>query len=304
MKNKGKIAYLWISMMLCFVMLVGCSASKSTSDYAMNATESSTSSEMKAEIAVDESPMAAQGETMDLSLNNTLNRKVIKTGELYIETKGFEQTINSITQKVEEIGGYIEGSNIEGNSYYKDTGRRYGELRVRIPNKSFDSFINQADSFGNVTSRSMQGEDVTDQYVDTEARLKSLEVQQTRLMELLEKSGSLEELFAIEKELAEVSYQIEQFKGTLNKYDSLIDYSTVSIYVNEVQVYQNTQTPITFGERMGKRFSQSIQGIKVFGEELILLFVGLMPVVIIVGIPVAIVVVIVLRIIKKKKENK
>lgn len=295
---KRRKRFVFLGSLILIVLLCGCSSKSSSSNQKASAVESAVESEK----LMDNKSFDTTGEEVNLTLNNNLNRKVIKTGELRIETKAFEETINSIFEKVEAIEGFVESSYVEGNSYHRDTARRSAEVKVRIPNKAFDGFINGADTFGNVTARSMKGEDVTDTYVDTEARLRSLEVRRTRLMELLEKSGTLEELFAIEKEVADVSYEIEQLQGTLNKYDSLIDYSTVSIYIDEVQIYQNTQKANTFEERISKRFDSSIQSLRSLGEDAIVLVVGLVPFMLIIGIPVAIVVII-LFIRKKKKIN-
>lgn len=104
-------------------------------------------------------------------------------------------------------------------------------------------------------------------------------------MELLQKSGTLEEIFAIEKEYANVTYEIESLQGTLNKYDSLIDYSTINISVREVQNYQNTKTAMTLGDRMSRTFEKSIQNLMMFGEEVLLFIVGMIPFAVGFGIP-------------------
>lgn len=279
-KRKTKIS-IWGFVLV--LLLVGCSSKVSNTEvYDMAKQESTDVTEMATE---DSASMSGQGTNVNLTVGTNLNRKIIKTGHIEIETKGFEDTINNVFQGVEQIGGFVENSQIDGSSYYDNTSRRYASISIRIPSNQFDAFINGADVYGNVVSKGMNGEDVTDAYVDTEARLRSLEVQRDRLIELLQKSGTLEEIFAIEKEYANVTYEIESLKGTLNKYDSLIDYSTINIGIREVQNYQNTKTATTLGERIAKAFGNSMQNLLIFGEEVLLFVVGLIPFVIGVGIP-------------------
>lgn len=295
MKQKKHIWFAIAGIILTLI-IAGCGVQTSQK----NSAQVEIAEEMK---VTADTTLANEGEQINLTLGDNLNRKIIKTGQIGVETKGFESTVNSIFKEVEKIEGFIESSYIEGNSYGNDVSRRTGEIKIRIPNRKFDLFMNQADAFGNVISRSMQGEDVTEAYVDTEARLKSLEVQRVRLMELLEKSGTLEELFAIEKELANVNYEIEQFQGTLNKYDSLIDYATIQITIREVVDYQNTKLANNFGERVANKFESSLKGIKSLGEAVVLLFVGIIPFVVVIGIP-ATVIVILIAILRKKLRGK
>lgn len=294
---RKKAAWITIIALIVALGIGGCSSKSSyTENMQMAVTE---------EVKRDEDvSLADKGTQIDLAIGDKLNRKIIKTGEIGIETKNFENTINSIFERVKELGGFIESSYIEGNSYNDHLSRRSGEIKVRIPDKVFDQFINKADAFGNVINRSMQGEDITDAYVDTVARLKSLTVQRERLMKLLEKSGALEELFAIEKELANVNYQIEQFQGTLNKYDSLIDYATVQVRIEEVIDYQNTKTATTFRERIAREFQDSLKGVKNLGEKLVLLLVGMAPFVVVVGIPIITIVIGIIMYRKKIRETR
>lgn len=139
--------------------------------------------------------------------------------------------------------------------------------------------------------------------MDTEIRLETLEIQAERLKELLKQAGDLEKLFKIEQELADVTYQIESLKGTLKKYDSLIDYSTIEINVEEAEVYVQPAKKVTFLDKIKKTFMDSVDGLINVLQGIVLVVVAMIPFLIIIA-PVALVVAwIIIRTNRKKKEK-
>lgn len=109
---------------------------------------------------------------------------------------------------------------------------------------------------GSIRSESLTTENVSLQYTDIEARLKSLEVQEERILEMLSKAESLEYVLELESRLSEIRYEIENYTSKLNRYDSLISYSTVTILLSEVyELTVTEQPPKTFGEKLSQRFN-------------------------------------------------
>ena len=297
-KNRILIAILTLGMLITFV---ACSSSKqmSSSERPIEATKEQVKEETS--IVVDE--VADQQGGIQFNTSSQLNRKVIKTGRIDLQTKTFDDTVQNIMNHVNEIGGFIQNCPIEGNNLYSEYNRRYANLCVRIPNKEFDKFMNESSQFGNVTSKSIEGEDVTDQYMDTEIRLETLEIQAERLKELLKQAGDLEKLFKIEQELADVTYRIESLKGTLKKYDSLMDYSTIEINVEEAEVYVQPAKKVTFLDKIKKTFMDSVDGLINVLQGIVLVVVAMIPFLIIIA-PVALVVAwIIIRTNRKKKEK-
>lgn len=297
-KNRILIAILTLGMLMVFV---ACSSSKqmSSSERPIEATKE----EVKEETSIVVDEVADQQGGIQFNTSSQLNRKVIKIGRIDLQTKTFDDTVQNIMNHVNEIGGFIQNCSIEGNNLYSEYNRRYANLSVRIPNKEFDKFMNESSQFGNVTSKSIEGEDVTDQYMDTEIRLETLEIQAERLKELLKQAGDLEKLFKIEQELADVTYQIESLKGTLKKYDSLIDYSTIEINVEEAEVYVQPAKKVTFLDKIKKTFMDSVDGLINVLQGIVLVVVAMIPFLIIIA-PVALVVAwIIIRTNRKKKEK-
>lgn len=192
------------------------------------------------------------------------DRKIIKSANINLETMKFEECINNILKEVETKGGYVESSNIEGKRVQYEGGmqNRSGRIAIRIPKNEFDNFINNIDSFGNPIMKSVNGEDITAQYFDSEARLKSLKVQEERMIELLKKATELKDVVELEKHLTEVRYQIESLTGNLKRWDSMVDYSQIAITIMEVaQLTPSEKTPITLGEKIATGFQKSINNL-------------------------------------------
>lgn len=192
------------------------------------------------------------------------DRKIIKSANINLETMKFEECINNILKEVETKGGYVESSNIEGKrvQFEGGTQNRSGRIAIRVPKNEFDNFINNIDSFGNPIMKSVNGEDITAQYFDSEARLKSLKVQEERMIELLKKATELKDVVELEKHLTEVRYQIESLTGNLKRWDSMVDYSQITITIMEVaQLTPSEKTPITLGEKIAMGFQKSINNL-------------------------------------------
>lgn len=228
------------------------------------------------------------------------NVKLIWTANLDMETLDYDAMIEAMNQSISDFGGYVESSYTEGGT--RLTGyqsRRYGNYTVRIPAKNLDDFLNQMGTIGNVTSRSKSSENITLEYADKEARKATLELEEQKLMELLEQATVLEDIITLESRLSDIHYQLDAYSSALRKYDDLVDYSTVYISVQEVQKMTETKVE-TLGERISAGFSDSVYQLKVFGEDLLVFLIARSPILLIWAIVIAVVLLIILKIRRKK----
>ena len=128
-------------------------------------------------------------------------------------------------------------------------------------------------------SNRRSSEEVTEQYYDAQARLTSLQVQEERLLAILEKAETLDDVIQLENALTDVRYQIEELTGTLNRYDSLIEMSTVTVSISEVSATSPVSTtPKTLGERIAQQFERSLRSIGDSGEDFLVFVIGNLPV--------------------------
>ncbi|MDF2594156.1 MAG: hypothetical protein K0R69_497 [Clostridia bacterium] len=287
MKKRGLIKVLQAVIILILVVgFYGCGAQKSAKSESTQNTASAMDQKVETEEAAPEAPMAdlatgeaaTNGEKPKVSTQVDYNRKMIKTGELHLQTKEFKKSVEGIVDKVQELGGYIENSQIQGNNLYNDNAdRKSASMTLRLPQKHFDNFMNESSEFGNVVDTRSGVDDITSAYVDTEIRLRALKVRHERLLALLEQSGSLKDLFAIEQELGDVTYEIEKLSGTLQEYDQLVDMSTIHIQIEEVYKIEENRPVITFGDKVASTFKQSVEGLKGFAQGIVLIMVGIVP---------------------------
>lgn len=250
------------SHMLCILMaaflLAGCGSSIKSSDIA--ATEEA-AEYCDAEMDVWEETAASGVETtVDISQTTQVNRKLVYTYNIQIETKEFDQVLTGIQTKVDELEGYIEQSSLDSGSEYYRNYNRYSYMTVRIPSDQLDGFVENVKETANVTNISKSTEDITLKYVDVESRKTALETEQGRLLELLEKAETVEDIITIESRLSEVNYQLESYTSQLRTYDNQVDYSTVYINISEVDRETKVE-PKTFWEEVTSEFGDSLYGL-------------------------------------------
>lgn len=187
---------------------------------------------------------------------------MIYSANLEIQTTEYDAAVAALEKAVQDFGGFVERSNTYGDIRRNDDGtsqvvNRYADYTVRIPASRFSEFLTQADGLGNVLSCNRYAENVTSQYTDYEARLSSLRTQEERLLSMLEKSDDVDSLIALEERLADVRYETESIERNLRNLDRQIAYSTVSVGLQEVEIYTPTK-PVqrTFGEKMHDALSE------------------------------------------------
>ena len=188
--------------------------------------------------------------------------KIIRQGELNIQTEQFDQSVEALNQLTASCGGYFESASVYGGGSRDANARRRGEYVVRVPAERYDHFLSSTGQLGYVTSKSESSQDVGERYYDTEARLKTQRTKQERLLALLERSETMEDIIVLENALSEVEYQIEQYSSELNRYDALVGFSTFYVYLNEVgRVTEEVGETASLGQRMAAGVQASFLGL-------------------------------------------
>lgn len=214
------------------------------------------------------------------------NRKLIRTVSLEAETEDFDALMKGLAEQITALSGYVEEQHIYGNRAGDTDALRSADLTVRIPSEKLNQFVTQVEQLSNVVSSSQTAEDVTLQYSDTESRVKALEVERDRLMDLLEKAETTQDLLEIESRLTEVRYELEGTQSQLRLYGNLVSYSTVYLDLQEVRVLTPTQEP-TVWERTAQGFKSTLENLSQFFVNLFVAGVSALPI----WLPVALVVI-------------
>ncbi|MCM1184779.1 MAG: DUF4349 domain-containing protein [Roseburia sp.] len=179
-----------------------------------------------------EAPMTEELTTETVPGQAVSARKLIKTVNMSVETAEYDALSSLLYQQVEALGGYMEYFSTNGSET-----NRSGSMTARIPKQSLDAFLELVEGNSNVTYRQENVEDVTLSYVDLESHKKMLQKEQERLLELLDRAETIEDIIQLESRLTDVQYQLESMESQLRTYDNLIDYSTVYLSITEVVRY-------------------------------------------------------------------
>jgi anti-sigma factor (TIGR02949 family) len=161
----------------------------------------------------------------------SINRMVIRRADLGIEVPkgGLLESGRRAEGFVEAAGGYVQRS----STYEEEAGRKVIGITARVPEDAFTHLVNQFDGLGVVKHRNIDAEDITERYIDLQAYVRNREVQERRLLEILELAKSVSEIMQVENELVRVRSDIDSNKGRLRYYENAVAMSTVNLTLRE-----------------------------------------------------------------------
>lgn len=258
--------------------------------------------ESPSEEVYEEAPEAEAG-AVEVPNEAASNRKLIRNVSMEIETEEFDPLMAQLENKVKALGGYIEQSSTYNGSSYSYSEMKNANLTIRIPAEKLDEFLSAIAERSNVTSKDENVTDVTLQYVDLESHKKVLLAEQERLLEMMDKAETIEDMIAIESRLSEVRYQIESQESQLRTYDNQIQYSTVYLNISEVKKY----TPVaerTFWEKISEGFVDSLLGVAEDLVDLLIWFITNLPYLVVWCGVLAVIIRFIIKGIGDKKERK
>ena len=224
------------------------------------------------EEAAMESPAAGQmlgGVSNSLTDGAVSDQKLIKRVHMETETEDLEALLPQIAAKIGELGGYVQTQELYNGSMSASYRSRSVYMVIRIPAQRLGEFTAQVEGVSNVVNYTENTEDVTLKYVDTESRVKALEVEQNRLMELLAKAENMSDLLEIESRLTDVRYELESYASQLRALENKVSYATVELSIRQVRVYTEVE-PQSVWQRISGGFGENLREI---GEDLTDFFV-------------------------------
>lgn len=252
---------------------------------------------MAEEAVAYETDMSASASGSDVPSDNP--EKIIYSADATLESTSFDEAVKSVLALIDEYKAYVESSSMNGSNYSSissgNAGSRSAEYVIRVPAESFEKLMSSLSTIGNVPYSHVYTENVSSQYYDTEARLRTYRAQEDRLLELLDKAETVSDVIEIENELTEVRYRIESLQTTLNGWDRQVSYSTVYLSLREVKEY-TPENRIGFGRQIVNALAQGLELLKDF----VLSFATALPLLIIV----AAVVFGIIKLIKKLRKKK
>ena len=233
----------------------------------------------------------------ELSDTETTQQKLVYTSRLTVDTTEFDAYADAVRQKVSELGGYIEQSEVSGDA---ENGGRSLYMTIRVPAEKRNELTDTAKSNAKVRSQSESVEDVTLEYVDVQSHIEALQTEQQTLLGLLEKADSIDTTLAIQNQLTEVRYQLESYSSRLKVMQNQVDYSTLELSAYEVTRVTATEKD-TFLTRLKDRFVGSLTALGNGCENVVLFILGGLPILAVLGVLLVVIVLLVRRVRKNRK---
>lgn len=155
-------------------------------------------------------------------------RKVIQTAHLVLLVEKLDTAVDSIQAAVKECGGFVQSSNM-----FRQDSARGAHYSLRIPVDQFNNVLAQLETLGDVQNKGTTGQDVTEEYVDVDARRRNLVRQEERLLTILDQAKTVEDILKVEGQLERVRGEIEALTGRLRYLDDQVELSTVDVELRE-----------------------------------------------------------------------
>ncbi|MGI9470150.1 MAG: DUF4349 domain-containing protein [Rubripirellula sp.] len=234
-------------------------------------------------VAAQGGERAAEAEEVTTQTNSaTVNRRIIYNTQVGLVVEDYRQFESQLPALVQKLGGFVASS---------DTDRRYNDRQsgswvVRIPVPVYAEFLSGVDALGFAESRSENAQDVTEEYIDIEARITNKRKLESRIVTMLEeRTGKLSDVLDIERELARVREEIERMEGRLRFLQDRTHLATITIQCREQKEYVPAKAP-TFASRVGASWSGSIRSLQMTGQNIALALTAAIPWIVIVGLPI------------------
>ena len=208
-------------------------------------------------------------------------RKIIYNTTIGLVVNDYLEFEMRLPSLVENHGGFISSS---------DTDRRYnnrqsGSWVIRIPVDTYTDFLKGVRALGFTESRQENAQDVTEEYVDIEARISNKRILEGRIVTMLEeRAGKLSDVLEIERELSRVREEIERMEGRIRFLKDRTSFATVTIQCREEKAYQPAEAP-TFVSRVGRSWSNSIQSVQMTGANVAVALTAMIPWCVVLGLP-------------------
>ncbi len=219
-------------------------------------------------------PLAADSTGyMPLSVSDLpADQKIITTSRISLEVNDVRTTLDSLKSTASVYGGYVGSMSVDTRS----GNRLYAVLTMRVPASSFNPAVTEIKTLGVLKSESLQADDVTEEYIDLNARRAALAGQLTQYMRIMEKAENVSEILEVQEQIERVQVEIDRIDGRLKYLDDRVDYATITVSLQE---------PEPVGGNEGFSFvgviNEGIAGLLAVTAGLLIVIISLIPLIII-----------------------
>ncbi|MBU7017462.1 MAG: DUF4349 domain-containing protein [Theionarchaea archaeon] len=202
----------------------------------------------------------------------SVEEKLIKSSVIYLEVEIYDEVFTRIKEIVSLYKGYISESDERDSEGWK-----YGYIIIRVPREYFEAIIEDLKALGEVDVAKITVQDVTEEYVDLEARLTNLKKQEERYLEVLAVATTVDEILKVENQLERIRGDIESYEGKMRYLDDSIDYATIRVDMKEPET---EKFEIGLGDALRRAFQAFFSALRA-----VIIFLGyLIPLVFVFGL--------------------
>jgi len=244
-----------LALFLPLSMLLACSLSQPGTDMLMTVDSLAPTPPAQAREMRETEPAATGGQPIE--------RKIIRQGDIAFQTRNAARTRTDIRNTVARLGGYVSGDNA-----YASGDRTEYRLDIRIPADRFDTLLLQiSEQAGHIDSRNISSQDMTAEFIDVQARIRTQKQLEARYLELLKKASTVEEILSIERELDTLRAEIESVEGRMKYHSDQVAMSSLT-----VTFYEKAASGFGFGHRFIDALGNGWKNIMAFSLSLVSLW--------------------------------
>jgi TolA-binding protein len=230
-----KRLHLFALLLVLLLVLAGCGASRTDQAKSAEPGSDNSAGAPSYDAIAPEEPLPGPGKP-DGSYGEA-KQKLIRTAEIVLDVENIEVVLGDIRQLARVAGGFIAESSISGQLE-----NRRAWLTLRVPAAKLEQVLSDIEVTGKRIELRTGDQDVTLQYVDLEARIRNAERQEERLLEILEKAETVEDILRVEQELSRIRGQLESMTAEFRYLSDRVDYATISVTLRETATASPTIT--------------------------------------------------------------
>ncbi len=222
------------------------------------------------EVAYDSAP-AESPEPGSLGYSSGMERKTSQNGDLQMKVQDVPAAVEQIIALSNQQGGYIVNSHV-----YRDDERVSAQLVIKVPQANLQPVMESIANLGEVTDKVITTQDVTEEYYDSQARLKVLQAKEQRLLGLMDKAANITEIISVENELTKTRSEIEVLTGRLQYLSNITDFSQINIRLQQ-GIPGTVKAPQGTWGKAWQGFIGSINGVINFTSQLVVSLFVILP---------------------------
>ena len=263
-------------------------------------------SNLRSEEAKDASDGGESGQ-ISSATDTFTSQKLVYRGSVTLQSMEYDKCVKAINDAVKNAGGFVEYQNESNNNYRwyyaeeQSMDDRMLNITVRIPSARYEDFIQGLSEYGKVMDQSKNVENITREYHSNEAQIAALKKEQERLLQMMDKAETMEDMIKVESRLSEVESNLNQYETQKSSMDLDVMYSSVTISVEEVsKLSPSEKEEGTFLYRLKKAFKGGWSGLITFFQNILIGFLYILPL----GSVFALILVLVIRMVKKHNKKR